>query len=329
MFGYYRLSTGDFFMIFEKKRSILLFATFLLWCIFCPPQSAHAAALEPGERLNLRVVAPISNNSGFRVWGSKYYPGDVLSEKMTEHFFRRMNEIPRVSASKVMGTDPSYWAVSGYSPSDMVVKVDLEQFQYSKKDMIGSKVKWDVVLHMSVYNAVSKRIVYETVVREADERQYVLYNDVMETKPVYWDEFEKGPYWPAIRKALDEALDEVVDGYNGYRIVGRIVAKAERVDGSLSVPKKKQDKLYHVNIGREDSVRIGDILSVTRASSVRTIAPESPEMHFPQVVGRVKVIFVKGQDAIVEILKESRDAPIQLGDALSAPLRGKRGVGYF
>ena len=317
-------------MLSIKKSSIPMCALFLLalQMVFMPI-SAHATALEPTERLNLRVVAPISNNSGFRVWGSKYYPGDVLAEKMTEHFFRRMKEIPRVGASKVMGTDPSHWAVSGYSPSDMVVKVDLEQFRYSKKDMVGSKVKWDVALHMYVYNAVSKRIVYETVVREKDERQYVLYNDVMEAGPVYWEQFEKSPYWPAICKALDEALDEVVDGYNGYRIVGRIVAKAERVDGSLSVPKKKQDKLYHVNIGREDSVRVGDILSVTRASSVRTIAPESPEMHFPQVVGRVKVVFIKGQDAVVEIIKESTDAPIQLGDALSAPLHGKRGVGYF
>ena len=312
-----------------KKHTTLIYFSFFILLLFLLPISAHAVALEPGERLNLRMVAPIPNNSGFRVWGSKYYPGDVLSEKMTEHFFRRMKEIPRLGASQVRGADPSRWAVEGYTPSDMIVKVDLEQFRYSKKDFVGSKVQWDVALRLYVYNAVSQRIVYETVVREQDERQYVLYNDVMETGPVYWDEFERSPYWPAICKALDEAVDEVVDGYNGYRIVGRIVAKAERVDGSLSVPKKKQDKLYHVNIGREDSVRVGDILSVTRASSVRTIAPETPEMHFPQVVGRVKVVFIKGQDAVVEVVKESTDAPIQLGDALSAPLYGKRGVGYF
>lgn len=317
-------------MFWVKKYSTRLCAFLLLASVaLLLPGAAHATALEPGERLNLRVVTPISNNSGFRVWGSKYYPGDVLAEKMTDHFFRRMREIPRLGASTVMGSDPSQWAVSGYSTSDMIVKVDLEQFRYSKKDFVGSKVQWDVALHMYVYNAVSQRVIYETVIREQDNRQYVLYNDVMEREPVHWDEFERSPYWPAICKALDEALNEVVDGYNGYRVVGRIVAKAERVDGSLSVPKKQQDKLYHVNIGREDSVRVGNILSVTRASSVRTIAPETPEMHFPQVVGRVRVVFTKGQDAVVEIIKESSDAPIQLGDALSAPLYGKRGSGYF
>jgi hypothetical protein len=60
---------------------------------------------------------------------------------------------------------------------------------------------------------------------------------------------------------------------------------------------------------------------------VRTIAPETPEMHFPQVVGRVRVIFVKGRDGVVEIIKESKSSPIQLGDALSASLFGKKDGG--
>lgn len=290
---------------------------------------ARAIGIEPGERFHLRMVAPIENNSGFRVWGSKYYPGDVLAEKMTEHFYMRMKEIPRLQASKVYGSNPENWSASGFSPSDMVVKVNLEQFSHRKNDTISSKVQWEIILHMYVYNASTRRLVYETTVREKDMRQYVLYKEVMESEPVYWDSFAKTPYWPAIRKALDEAFYEVVDGYNGYRIVGRIVAKAERVDGSLSVPKKKRDKLYHIDIGREDSVKEGDILIVTRASSVRTVAPERPEMHFPQIVGRVRVVFIKGQDAVVEIVKESSDGPIQLGDAVSAPLYGRRdGKGF-
>jgi hypothetical protein len=106
--------------------------------------------------------------------------------------------------------------------------------------------------------------------------------------------------------------------------VGQIIAKAERIDGSIAIPKKNQDKLYHINIGRGDSVKEGDILIVTRASSVRTIAPETPELHFPQIVGRVRVVFVKEEDAIVEIVKESVDGPIQLGDSVSMPLYGSR-----
>lgn len=290
---------------------------------------ANAVAIEPEERLNLRMVAPIPNNSTFRVWGSKYYPGDVLSEHMTEHLYRRFREIPRLKISKVASTDPNRWPTTGFTPSDLVVSLTLEEASFGKSDRIGSKTYWDVQFHMHVFNASSRRLVYENVVQYKDSRHYPLYNDVMEYSPIYWAEFEKSPYWGAVRHALDMAFDEVIEGYNGYRIVGRIVAKAERVDGSLTVPKKDRDKLYHIDLGREDSVRVGDLLSVTRSSSVRTISPEDPEMHFPQVVARVKVLYIKGQDAVVQVIKQSKEAPIMLGDSVSAPLFGKRGSRYY
>jgi hypothetical protein len=296
----------------------------VLSVLFAGVRVACAAVAEPGERFKLYVVSPLQNNSGARVWGSKYYPGDVLPEKMEDHFIRRLRQIPRLDPSVITGAEPEYWPTARFGPRDVVVRVNLEEFNYRKKDLLGSKVHWDVAIHMYVHDAASGRIVYDSVIERRGDRFYVLYNDMLETKSIYWDEFRNTPYWSAIRLALDDAFDELVRGYNGYRIVGQIVAKAERVDGSLSVPAKKQDKLYHINLGREDSVKIGDIFAVTRSSSVRTVAPETPEMHFPQVVARVRVVFVKGQDAVVEVVKESSAAPIQLGDSISAPLYGGR-----
>jgi hypothetical protein len=287
--------------------------------------TARAIALDKGERVSVAIVTPVTNNTELRVWMNKYYPGDILPEKMTDYMLRRMREIPRVNVEQVSGANPDQWDMMGSSRNDLVIETNLEQFDYYKNDTLGSRVRWDIVLHMYVYNS-SKRLIYDTVVRERDIRHYVLYTDVMERGPIYWETFEKSPYWPALRHALDEGLEDVLDGYNGYRIVGRIVARAERVDGSLSMPRKKRDKIYHIDLGIEDSVQVGDILSVTRASSVRTVAPETPEIHFPQIVGRVRVIFVKGRDGVVEVVKESVDAPIQLGDALSAPLREPRGA---
>ncbi|MDR0764242.1 MAG: hypothetical protein LBE65_01450 [Synergistaceae bacterium] len=298
--------------------AVAVIACAVLWT-----RAAEAVALDKGERVSVALVTPVANNTEFRVWMNRYYPGDILPEKMTNHMLRRMREIPRVNVEQVSGAGPDWWDMTGSSRNDLVIRTNLEQFNYHKKDILGSMVRWDAVLHIYVYNA-SKRLIYDTVVRERDNRYYVLYNDIMERGPVYWEKFEKSPYWPALRHALDEALDEVLDGYNGYRIVGRVVARAERVDGSLSVPGKKRDKIYHIDLGAEDSVKVGDILSVTRASSVRTVAPDTSEMHFPQIVARVRVIFVKGRDSVVEIVKESGGAPIQIGDALSAPLREPR-----
>ena len=299
-------------------------ASFLL-CPLCVLQS-EAIALDPGERIHLRMVSPIENNTGFRVWGSRHYPGDVLPEKMSDYFFRKLNVIPRLSASRLDGRNPQGWSTSGFSRGDMIIKLNLEQFNYKKSDRAGSKLRWDIRLHMYVYSGSDGSLLFDSVIEERDERHYVLYNDTLETEPVYWDVFAKTVYWSAMCKALDEALSEVTDGYNGFRIVGQIVAKAERVDGSLTVPKKKQDRLYHVNLGRNETIKVGDVLAVTRSSSVRTVTPETAEMHFPQVVGRVRVMFIKDEDAVVEVIKESGDAPIQLGDAVSAPLVTRRDI---
>jgi hypothetical protein len=243
---------------------------------------------------------------------------------MEDYFLRRLRQIPRLDPSVIAGAEPEYWPPSQFGLGDVAVKINLEEFYYRKKDTLGSKVRWDVALHMYIYDAPTGRIIYDSVIERRDDRFYMLYNDMLEMKPIYWDDFKDTPYWSAIRHALDDAFDELIRGYNGYRIVGQIVAKAERVDGSLSVPAKKQDKLYHINLGREDSVKVGDVFAVTRSSSVRTIAPETPEMHFPQVVARVRVVFVKGLDAVVEVVKESSRGPIQLGDSVSAPLYGGR-----
>jgi hypothetical protein len=296
----------------------------MLQIVFAGGRTASALVAEQGERFNLYLVSPIRNNSAAKVWGSRYYPNDILPEKMEDYLLGRLRQIPRLDPIVIRGEDPAYWQSQQFNMSDVVLRINLEEFYYRKRDTLGSKVRWDVALHMYVHDAPSGRIIYDSVIERRDDRFYVLYNDMLETKPIYWDDFKDTPYWSAIRQALDDAFDEVIKGYNGYRIVGQIVAKAERVDGSLSVPAKKQDKLYHINLGREDSVKVGDVFVVTRSSSVRTIAPETPEMHFPQIVARVRVVFVKGPDAVVEVIKESSAAPIQLGDSISAPLYGGR-----
>lgn len=307
-----------------KTRSVLTVFFIAFFYMLTAKDAAMAVYVEPGDRFTLRLVTPVENNSGRAVWESKYYPSDVLSEKMSDYVFRRMKEIHRIDPIRLMSDIPDFWPVGGFSGKDRIIKISLERFDYLKKDTFGSKVYWDVILHSYVYDGSTRELLFDSVIEESDKRQYVLYQDILDTEPIYWQNFEKSPYWPVIRKALDRALEETVEGYNGYRVVGQIIAKAERVDGSFTVSNRQQDKIYHINLGRQDSVKVGDVLSVIRSSSVRTIAPETPEVHFPQIVGRVRVVFVKDRDAAVEIIKESKDGPIQLGDSVSMPLSGRR-----
>jgi hypothetical protein len=297
---------------------ILLFITLAPFCI---TGRADASTLEPGQRHLFKFVAPIENNSGVAVWRNKYYPNDVLSEMMTDYVFRKLKSIERVDSVRLLSDSPETWASGGYAEDEVILKIDMEQFDYKKKDNFGSKWIWSVVLHTYVYNAADAELIFDSIVVERGDHRSLLYDDMMERKPVYWPVFEKSPYWPAIRRALDKAVADAMSGGGGggggYAAAGRIIAKAERVDGSYTIPKKQQDKLYHIDLGYYDGVRVGDVLEVRRASSVRTVDPEKPEIHFPQVVGRVKVVHVKKNDAVVTIIKESKDAPIELGDVVS------------
>ena len=304
---------------FGKKIVIISLAVLCL----ASAGAGEAIVLEFGERVSVGLITPVANNTGYRIWGSKYYPGDVLPQKMEEYMLRQLRGVPRASVESVRGFDPDLWGVNGSSPHNMILQLRLEDLRFRQSDVVGSDVRCDVTMRLYVYDG-NYRLLYDTVIQRRDSRYYPFFNDLLKNDPIYWESFERSIGWPLIRSVMDEALADAIGGYNGFRIVGRIVAKAERVDGSLTVPVRRQDLLYHVNLGREDSVRVGDVFAVTRASSVRTIAPETPEIHFPQVVGRARVVFVKGRDAVVQITSESSQAPIQLGDAVSAPLAGRR-----
>lgn len=310
-------------IVFSRKIYAVAYILLLLVCFFCGTP-ALAVAVTPEESFHFRLIDPIENRSDFRVWRNRYDPGDVLSERMTSYFLRRLKETPFITSSLIDQRNASSWTTKGFTRYDAVIRINLEDLQISKRDTIGSRTMWNVALRMTVYNGSTRDEVFDSVIRNRDSRLHILYTDVLENKPIYWEQFEKTDYWRAIRSSLDDAYDQLLLGYTGYRMVGQIVAKAERVDGSLSVPKRLADKLYHVTLGRNQTLRQGDVLIVTRASAVRTVDPENRELHFPQIVGRVRVFFLKDNDAIVEVIKESVDAPIQLGDAVSMPIAGSR-----
>lgn len=298
-------------------------------CSFLFTGKALAVAVDSTESLHFRLLDPVENNTAFRVWGNRYYPNDVLSQKMTEYFFRRLRMTPAISSSLISPRDFRTWETRGFSKEDAVVKLKLERFDHSKDDRIGSRLNWDIGVRMTIFSGNTREPVFNSVIRNNDSRHRILYTEVLEHDPVYWEQFEQTDFWHAIARTLDMAYDELMMGYTGYRIIGQIVAKAERVDGSLTVPKGLRDRLYHVTIGRNQSLRQGDILVITRASAVRTLDASERELHFPQIVARARVFFLKDNDAIVEIIKESSDAPVQLGDAVSVPIAGsRRGRGF-
>ena len=88
--------------------------------------------------------------------------------------------------------------------------------------------------------------------------------------------------------------------------IGRII--------SPTADSKRRRREYIISIGREDALRVGDILDVVRSVIYVTVDPEHPIVVLPKSIGRVKVISVQERNAVVRVVKDNKKEPIQLKD---------------
>jgi hypothetical protein len=149
-----------------------------------------------------------------------------------------------------------------------------------------------------------------------------------------WAQFSSTAHWQALKNAVKDAYHEAMgqistalkrndpDGYaagdipfNPFAInVGRIISPT-----ATSTRKRRE---YVISVGREDTLRAGDILDVVRSDTYITVDPENPVAVVPHTVGRVRppavgrvrVISVQERTAVVRVIRDNRKEPIQLND---------------
>ena len=141
-----------------------------------------------------------------------------------------------------------------------------------------------------------------------------------------WVQFSSTSHWQAIKNAINDGYHEAMgqvsnalkrndpdfgeDGEPGFSpsfaTVGRII--------SPTAKSTRRRREYIISLGREDAIRVGEILDVVRSDTYVTVDPENPVVVLPQIVGKVKVISVQEKDAVVQVVRDTRKAPIQLKD---------------
>ena len=146
-----------------------------------------------------------------------------------------------------------------------------------------------------------------------------------------WQQFQNSLHWQSIKNAINEAYDQSLqqirnairsnepdaqmmanDNFSdSYSTVGRILAP------TATSTKKKRD--YIISLGRysdgaKDSVRVGEVLNVMRADTYVTAVPDEPVVVLPKVVGKVKVIKVYDDNAVVRVVKNTKSEPVTLQD---------------
>ncbi len=142
-----------------------------------------------------------------------------------------------------------------------------------------------------------------------------------------WDQFKNTSHWQAIKNAVDVAYREAmsqtgnvirsnnpddIEGFSPtFSTVGRIL--------SPTADSKRKKRKYIISLGSQaqgslESVRVGEILDVIRSDTYVTVVPENPVVVLPKVIGKVKVIKVYEQNAIVQVIRDDKKEPITLKD---------------
>ncbi|MCL2031608.1 MAG: hypothetical protein FWG93_08705 [Oscillospiraceae bacterium] len=141
-----------------------------------------------------------------------------------------------------------------------------------------------------------------------------------------WQQFAGTSHWQAIKNGVKDAYDEAMSHvssvmkrnnpdmyefgappFNPFVVnIGRII--------SPTATSTRRRREYIISIGREDALKIGDVLEVVRSDTYVTVDPENPIAVIPNVVGKVRVTALQERTAIVRVIQDNRREPIQLMD---------------
>ena len=323
--------------------------------------SASPSLAESPRRLSV-VIFPTINSTELEVWESKYYPYNVLEQKMSEYLEQLFKTSPLIEARTLDEAGMNRWLSGSRSRDDMAVQLELYQAIMKEKHIIGTAQTGRALIRLRVYDRAKVQEIGVHNVRGTDKRftldsdediywfdaaisglgipfEYGLdlfgltnsnYKGQKMRRPT-WDQFKGTSHWQSIKKAINEAYKQSMsqvrnvihsnepnsklmanDNFSSsYTTIGRILAP------TATATRKRRDYIISLGglaDGAAVGVRVGEILDVVRADTYVTVDPENPVVVLPNVIGKVKVIKVYDDNAVVRVVKDNRKEPITLKD---------------
>ena len=141
-----------------------------------------------------------------------------------------------------------------------------------------------------------------------------------------WKQFAGTSHWQAIKNAIRESYHEAMghvsaamkrndpDLYEtGEPPFNPLIANIGRII-SPTANSTRRRREYIISIGRENALRVGDVLEVVRSDTYVTVDPENPIAVIPKTIGKVRVTELQERTAIVRVIQDNRREPIQLTD---------------
>ena len=319
------------------------------------------AACAEGQRRLSVVIFPTINSTGLEVWESKYYPFNVLEQKMSEYLEELFKMSPLIDARVLDEAAMNRWMSGSRRGDDMAVQLELYQAIMKERHVVGTAQTGRALIRLRVYDRAKVQEIAVRSVKGTDRKftldsdedifwfdtavsglgipfEYGLdlfgltgqsYKGQKMSRPT-WDQFKGTSHWQSIKKAIYEAYKQTLPqvrnairnnepdaGLRGdnfspsYLTVGRILAP------TAEATRKKREyiiSLGSVANGSLDTVKVGEVLDVMRSDTYVTVDPENPVAVIPKVIGKVKVIKVYEDNAIVRVIKDNKKEPVTLKD---------------
>ena len=308
------------------------------------------------------VIFPTINSTGLEIWESKFYPYNVLEQKMSNYLEELFKTSPMIDARVLDEAAMNRWLSGSRRGDDMAVQLELYSAVMKDRHVIGTMESGRVLVRLRVFDTGSVKELTVRTVKGTDKRftldsaEDIFFVDAAVTglgipfengldlfgltnkkytgqkmSRLTWSQFQGTPYWQAMKNAINEAYRQSVEQIrnairsndpnaeltahdnfsDSYRTVGRILAP--------TADSKRKRRDYIISLGRfanglRDAVRVGEVLDVVRSDTYITVDPDNPVAVLPKVIGKVKVIKVYDDNAVVRVIKDNRKEPVTLQD---------------
>ena len=318
-------------------------------------------AAQQQRRLSV-VIFPTVNSTGLEVWESKYYPYNVLEQKMSEYLEELFKSSAMIDVRTLNEEAMNRWLSGSRRGDDMAVQLELYRAIMKDRHIVGNAQTGRAYVRLRIYDRAKVQELAVKNVRGTDQRftldsdediywfdasisglgipfEYGLdlfgltkqdYKGQKMSRPT-WDQFKSTSHWQSIKNAINTAYKQSLpqirnairsnepdaaimanDSFSiKYITIGRILAP------TATATRKKRDYIISLGglaNGALEGVRVGEVLNVMRSDTYVTVDPENPVVVLPKVVGKVKVIKVYDDNAIVRVVSDNKKEPITLKD---------------
>ena len=202
-----------------------------------------ACACEAAQQRRLSVVIfPTINSTGLEVWESKYYPYNVLEQKMSNYLEELYKHSPLVEARVLDEEAMNRWLSGSRRGDDMAVQLELYSATLKSRHVVGTYDSGKILLRIRIYDTAR---VQELAVRnvKGTDRRFTLDDDEgvywfdstiaglgipfengldlfgltqqsykgQKMSRLTWAQFQSSSHWQAIKNAINEAYNQSIN----------------------------------------------------------------------------------------------------------------------